>query len=186
MEKIKEFISSPKKTATLGLICGILVLLFEFIRLQHTFERIYITLGLIFAEDTIILGLIVYFTIILLRLKGKNINIKIANYTLLVTSIIQVINSILNFISIVHLITTIATTIFFVEIFFKKKLYINNIVFSILILLQQIVNLVLSMRNANMSSYIIMTIIGCISYLLIIPYFFNYYEILKEENKNGK
>ena len=82
MEKIKEFLSSPKKTAILGLIGSILMLI-------TTITTLYTTNIILNTYNLYIIGLIVYFSIILIRMYKQKGNIKLANILLVVTYIVS-------------------------------------------------------------------------------------------------
>ena len=82
MEKVKEFFRDNKKTAILALIGSVILLAYYwyisgFIRLLLRY------VGYI--------GIVVYFANVLLRMYKKKGNIRVANYILIVTLIIQTI-----------------------------------------------------------------------------------------------
>ncbi len=81
MNSIKDFFSSPKKTAILGLIGSILMLS----SLLINFSISYI------FNDLYVIGLIVYFSIVLARMYKKQGNIKFANYILISVYSIQLL-----------------------------------------------------------------------------------------------
>ncbi len=191
MEKLKDFLSSPKKTAILGLIGSVLnlaYLLLIYIKLHSSSFNIIVYL-LLYAN---IIGLITYFSIILLRILKKKGNIKIANYTLLVTYIVSLVVSI--FVGILEGeifnlqdLLRIITILYLFNILFHKLKFMNNKIFAVLVIifsLLPMINALLS--NRTTISINVVSLTNNLGYLLIIPYFYNFYNLLKEENKNGK
>lgn len=189
MEKIKDFFKSPKKTAILGLIGSILMLLSWSVYFSpySILDKLYV------------IGLIIYFVIILIRMFLQKGNLKVANYTLVGLYIGQLLMIIPNikyiFIvkGIIYVISFITILLYFINILLRKKNFVNNKIFAITITLYTLIQLVSVISSYNLfaikySPFIENTIyiINYIGYLFIIPYFYNYYNILKGENKNGK
>lgn len=161
MEKMKEILSNSKKTAIIGLI------------------------GSIISLQT---GFIIYFIIVLTRMYKRKGNIKSAKKIVVILHGMNMLGRVLSFIvlilldsvnitlvifSILALILDIIYLLFFFNIFFERSNCIDN---KILVISTVIYS-------------IIMLCIGNINYicqLLILPYFYNYYELLKGENKDGK
>lgn len=193
---MKEFFKSPKKTAILGLISSAIMLL-----------PIFFTNGIIYIIDYIsynfyFIGFIIYFSIVLLRMNGKNSNIKKANYFLVISIIITIISSgiwgLLEGEGIFTLndIALLAMILYFSNIFFKKAKFMNNKIFitvvtivSIYLIINNIVGLVTNYDEIIYFidlAYVLFRYIKYLAQIIIIPYFYNYYNLLKEENKNGK
>ena len=84
MEKLKEFMSSPKKTAILGLVSSILMILSVFLNNRTVMFWTIVT-------NFISFGFAFYFIIILLRLVKNVGNIKIANYFLIISFAIAIL-----------------------------------------------------------------------------------------------
>ena len=189
MDKLKKIFSSPKKTAMLGLISSIVISLFLLNSLFPNGIRTLYTFLYTFLYD--IWGFVVYFFIVVMRLYKQKGNIKIANYILILFSIIdliylcrfmlydevnahylvnQIVNILLSFVNIIYL----------VNILFKKAKikYITNKLFAI-------ANILFAIYFTFLQKFNLITLIYYIVYLLRIPYFYNYYELLKGE-KNGE
>ena len=184
MEKIKEFFSSPKKTAFLGLIGSILMLS----SLIIDFSISYI------LNDLYAIGLIVYFLIVLARMYKQKGNIKIANYIVILGYSIELLLMIIfsttygfNLQNILYIIVFIIPILYFFNILLGKKNFVNNKVFAVLIILYTLIQTIFVIQTFQYYSSIVNMIylINFLSYICIIPYFYNYYEVLKEENKNG-
>lgn len=195
MEQLKEYLKSPKKTTILGLIGGILMLISIILRddISYVLNNIYV------------LGTIIYFVIICMRLYKNIGNVKVANYTLILTYCISAIVYLYDFIryipnffftfttlvglifEIAQLLIVILSLIFLCNVLFQKFRFItNNILFVIAIFnfIKIICYFVLGYNLLNV--FVIFSLVEFFGYLLIIPYFYNYYNILKGENKNGK
>ena len=177
MKKLKDFFSSPKKTAILGLIGSLLMLL----DISVSFSPL---------DNLYVIGLIVYFIIILFRIFAQKGNLKIANYTLIITYLVQLLMIIPNikYNSVDRIIVYVVS---FVII--RKKNFVNNKIFAITIILYTLLQLFpfiingihfFGIRYAPLVETTIY-IINYIGYIFIIPYFYNYYNILRGENKNG-
>ena len=182
MERVKEFLNSPKNTAILGLLGAI---------------------GLTFISWEI--GLIVYFIFVLLRMKHKKANIKISQVILIINYVLFAINYIVSFFYLVndlkvtvqyskitflyyHLPSLIVAlyyiinTLYFVRIFFLKNTRVNNKMFVVISVLFVICGIIQIIAGG----FSIELVIQLISRIMIIPYFYSYYNLLKGENKNAK
>lgn len=183
MEKIKEFFSSPKKTAILGLISCVVMLIFMFVY-ARVYSILYNCCSLYF------IGLTIYFVIVLIRMYKKKGNIEIANYILISTSIISIISGIVLGIMegeplfSLNELSLIIITIYLLDILLIKKTLINNKVFAVVVFGVAIYEIIKScmfiydvggIKYANMSY-----LVGRFVQITIIPYFYNYYELLKE------
>lgn len=178
---MKEFLKSPKMTAILGLIGSVIMLI-------TTFTTLYTTNILLNIYNLYIIGLIIYFTVILMRMYKQNGNIKIANTLLITTYIISFISVIfVNIVdgeSILIDIILFGTIILYLcNILFRKLKIINNKVFAVIIIgfsVYQLIRFGTYFFNET-DSYLISYCIKYLGYIAIVPYFYNYYELLKEE-----
>lgn len=178
---MKEFLKSPKKTAILGLIGSVIMLI-------TTITTLYTSNLILNSYNLYIIGLIVYFSIILMRMYKKKGNIKIANTLLIITYIISSISVI--FVGIVDgesfLIDIIffgTITLYLCNILFGKLKIINNKVFAVIIIgfsVYKLVRFGIYFLNET-DMYLILYSIKYLGYMAIVPYFYNYYELLKEE-----
>ena len=82
---MKNFFKSPKMTAILGLIGSIIMLI-------TTFTTLYTSNIILNIYNIYIIGLIIYFTIILMRMYKQKGNVKIANTLLITTYIVSSIS----------------------------------------------------------------------------------------------
>lgn len=157
---------------------------------------------------------IVYFIMIFLRMKKKNININVANWTFIILwgihSILFILLQKYRFVGLIE----IFALIYFYFILIKKKTIFNTKIFAIVMFLLLMFTFILNVNRvitpimnptetvieiwggnpldvmkSNTSLMIkgivipiILSIVQSISYLLIIPYFNNYYLKLKELN----
>lgn len=194
MGKLKEFMSSPKKTAILGLVGGIIMLLFTILAeyifyIDYDYINIY---SLIY--NLFILGVITYFVVVLLRISKHNVSINIANSILITTFILSLLGGIYIGISqgegiILFDFLLFISILYFCNILFRKLNLINNKVFVIVVISSLMFNLIMNVLYILESSEItfgdltnfIITPIRNMGYILTLPYFYNYYELLKEE-----
>lgn len=186
---MKEFLSSPKKTAILGLISCVIMLISMF-RYINIYSILYHCCSLYFT------GLTIYFVIVLIRMYKKKGNIKIANYILISTFIISIVSGIVlgimegeSLFSLNEL-SLIIITIYLLDIIFIKKAVINNKFFAVVVFgvaIYEIIKSCMFIYDVGGIKYVNMSyLVGRFVQITIIPYFYNYYELLKEENKNGK
>ena len=180
MEYIKHFLKEPKQTAILGFIFSFL----SIISCYKTFSILGIIDGLVFliSSSLIYIGLIIYFFIILLRFYKKQGNVNIANRVLIILLIIHTFYMTIR--SIDNIIYTVIYIIFILYLFnilFRKMSFVNNKIFAVAMIVCAIY------RFSNMIGYLnIFNIIFVLTDLAIIPYFYNYYDLLKGANSNGK
>ena len=177
MNSIKNFFKNPKLTTILGLFGGIGLLVSRYIydsMVEGFFDYKWI-LGNLF-----IIGIIIYFIIICMRLFANKGSVKIANIILISTLIIW---DLLLFIyhNIISFVVFLIIIAYFVNILFKKKNPINHIVFLIDIVFYVVYNCYTVIQNSDFANQISYIIPQYLFYLLIIPYFFGYYLLLKEE-----
>lgn len=182
MEKIKKFMSSPKKTAILGFIGGIMMLIYT-IDIFNLFINKYMMSPKYCLFSVFSIGIVIYFIAVLSRLYMRMGSIKVANIFLLITTIISFIVYCLMLFGYIFLRTSILQClmylimiVYFISIFYKKILPLGNKIFAVSIVLYVIYEIIAVFESINL-----LIIINCIGYLLIIPYFYNYYELLKEE-----
>lgn len=180
-------LNSLKKNVILGLIfCAIM--LFPLVFLDNLLA--YLSYNFYF------IGLTIYFAIVLMRMKKININIKIANNFLLATCIVTIITSVIygiiageGVLSLNHL-TLIVMILYFCNLFYKKPKLINNKMFSFVVIgvsiyfiIVYIIDLIKYYDLLNMSY--IFNYLKFFAQIAIVPYFYNYYNLLKEK-ENGK
>ena len=133
MEKVKEFFRDNKKTAILALI-GSVILLAYYWYISGFIRLLLRCVGYI--------GIVVYFANVLLRMYKKKGNIRVANYILIVTLIIQTIIKGISMISdsyyghfyineFVWIIVNVISIIYFFNILLKKQNFINNKIYAI-------------------------------------------------------
>lgn len=169
MERIKEFLSSPKKTTILGLIFSILAT----ICCIQTFKLYGMFRGLLFflPSNALYIGLLVYFSIVISRLYNKKGNINIANRILIILLIISTIMCAINSMdNIVFVIINIIFILYLCNILFGKIPFINNKIFAIAMVISAVYRFINILGYINISS-----IMFVLTDLAIIPYFYNYY-----------
>ena len=188
MEKVKSFITSPKKTAILALIC---ISIICGIKLPQIVEQRQMDIYdvMIISSDIYILGLMYYFFIVIMRMYGRKCNLNIANYVLITSWIITVILNIAMFgmplISIyfplgilwINCIIDIFIIIYLYNILLRKTNLISNKIFVIAVLLY-VVLLTITCNMWNRGGIVVL--------LTSMPYFYNYYNFLKRSKGNGK
>lgn len=179
---MKELLKNPKKTAIVGLI-GILIMLISVLR--YTVGEDFFEFGMITMYHTYIWGLLVYFIIVLLRIFKKQGDIKIANYLLIVSLGIAIIGNILGR-QIVNVIALVLFGLYILRILFRKKNFVNNKIAFVILILYIIYTFIYRRMIFIFTSDILDYLTQAIGLLLIVPYFYGYFEILEEENKNGK
>ena len=177
---MKEFLKSPKMTAILGLIGSVIMLI-------TTLSTLYTSNIILNIYNLYIVGLIIYFTIILMRMYKQKGNLKIANTLLLLTYIISSISVI--FVSIadgesflIDIIFFGTITLYLFNILFRKLKIINNKVFAVIIIgfsVYQLIRFGVYFLSET-DLYLILYSIKYLGYMAIVPYFYNYYELLKE------
>ncbi len=172
MNKVKEIFSNTKINIFLGIIGCVLFLIIG--------RSFYFSI----ENYLFILGLLWYFITLLNRIYRKKGDIKIANYLLISCYVLQILVTFIGYRYGYGYICNLTIlcfgfvipALYFFNVLLRKKLVINNKIFAISILLCLI--------PAYFSGGYLMAI-EFLVYLLIIPYFYNYYELLKEEISNG-
>lgn len=138
------------------------------------------------ALSTILgVGLILYSIIVLLRMSKINIKIATANIILIISMILESYYSFSQNLF-VGILTILITIYVFVILFNKidKVKFINNKLFLVFAILYIAFNLLrfLNIKNCTESIIVIPRIwANVIGMIFIIPYFYNYYKLLKEE-----
>ena len=84
---MKELLKSPKKTAILGLVGSVIM----FLIVLMTFSSQLLITNTVY--NLFIIGLVFYFTVVLMRMTRQKGNIKIANYILIITYTITLIGT---------------------------------------------------------------------------------------------
>ncbi len=153
---------------------------------------------LILFQFTGTLGFILYFSIILYRMNRRRGNLKIATNILIVSLILTILLLILfqftgtmDSNNIIAIIVNIIILIFLFNILKRKSTKFSNNIFLVMMVVYTIYQLVMDNMNIiiftnefDTRNFLIW--ICNVSYLGIVPYFYNYYEILKGEKiKNG-
>ncbi len=186
MEKIKEFMNSPKKTAILGLF-GSVVMLITILMSLYTYNII------LNIYNLYILGLVIYFIIILMRLYKQKGNIKIAKYMLIATYLLSVLGIIITtiadgesiFFMLIEILMFVIIILYFCNILLRKFKIFNNKIFAILVIGLSIYQLFrvgkFMLVNNEVELYLISYFAKYLGYIAIVPYFYNYYELLKED-----
>lgn len=132
-------------------------------------------------------GIIIYFTIILLRTYKKIGNIKIGKIILTISILAQsILMSLLLILSlgefrVIFAITIIYYLILFMyvlKLFYGKGIYINNNIIVILTIGYIIMQLLCGF-------YVLLIIANSMSILLSMPYFYRYYNLVKGVKENG-
>lgn len=180
---MKEFLESPKKTAILGLIGTIIMLIpvFKFIIGEDFFE-----FGILTIYHTYFLGLLIYFIIVVLRLFKSKGNIRVANFILIITLGVSIISNILGN-GWINVIILVILELYLMNIFLRKNTFINNKIACVVFILYILYSIIFwNFENYFFLENIFDFITQIIGYLFITPYFYGYYELLKEEKKNGK
>lgn len=181
---MKEFFKSPKKTAILGLVGSVIMLLIVLM----TFSSQLLITNTVY--NLFIIGLVFYFTVVLMRMRRQKGNIKIANYTLIITYTITLIGTISFGIAegesiLIEVLIYGIIILYLCNILLRKFKFINNKIYAVVVIglsVYQIVSIgrFLFIYN-DVAQYVIRDLIIILSYMATVPYFYNYYELLKEE-----
>lgn len=180
MKKIKEFLQDNKKTTILAFVGSAILLAYYLI---FYFEGDFIS---IILDKTSVIGFVVYFAMILLKMYKKQVNIKVANYVLIITLIIQTVSygimtiarvayGIANIDEFAEIMVNIISIIYFFNILLKKPNFINNKVYLITV----IVGFAFKMIQPSFfsSGEILLSLCS----FTVVPYFYNYYELSKNK-----
>lgn len=180
MKKIKEFLQDNKKTTILAFVGSAILLAYYLI---FYFEGDFIS---IILDKTSVIGFVVYFAMILLKMYKKQVNIKVANYVLIITLIIQTVSygimtiarvayGIANIDEFAEIIVNVISIIYFFNILLKKPNFINNKVYLITV----IVGFAFKMIQPSFfsSGEILLSLCS----FTVVPYFYNYYELSKNK-----
>lgn len=148
------------------------------------------------------LGLLIYFTCILLKLFKVKLKIKVSEWILMITNVfrlifigIMVIMEFYDYTSstyyhykfpiepLMSLIFQILFTMFMYEIVSKKTKFINNKIYS----MSTIIYLIFEIGyNINDVDYVRLIIIDILPYIATLPYFYTYYKFLKNDSKDNE
>ena len=184
---MKEFFKSPKKTAILGLVGSIGMVIYFVSMISSIFDIV---------TYLYILGFLIYFIIVLMRLYLQKGNIIVANRVLVITHITSLLfivafnlQYIFSLNALIYIAVQCFMILYFYNIFLKKGKLINNKLFAVIIIFYSIFNLCMVAKSiSGFLAYrfsanfeIIAWAMQYFGYLLIIPYFYIYYELLKEE-----
>lgn len=192
MENIKKFFASPKRNAIVGLVGSILMLLQAIFIIVISKEIEFKEISHI-IKNFVSLGFILYFSIILCRMNRRRGNLKIATNILIVSLILTILSLILlqvadimNFSNIIAITLNIIIYIFLFNILKRKSTKFSNNIFLVVIVAYTIYQLVIDNMNTTIftnefDTRTFLIWLCNVSYLGIVPYFYNYYEILKEE-----
>lgn len=177
---MKEFLKSPKKTAILGLVGSVIMLIPMFLYSQYSLiSSLY---------NVYFIGLIIYFVIVLSRMFKQRGNIKVANYILIITYIISILASIIlgilegEFFTLDDLLLIIMT-LYFSNILLRKVKLINNKAFAIIVIglsIYQLIRygfIIFSVKEIEILD--LSYFVKHLAHITIVPYFYNYYELLK-------
>ena len=173
-------IKNPRKTAQIGLVSMLCWVILYFLSDGYLIKTIFCSLENI--------GLIIYFSIIFLRLNNTKININIANIFLILFYIFDIIlSSILEEEYKFVVILKMVITMYFVNILFIKNenKILNNYTFLGASIIITIMNMDIDLSNEYVFMISIIDFINYSARIFIIPYFYNYYNLLKGVNKRN-
>lgn len=207
MENVKEFFGSLKKTAMLGLISSILMMIYIIMQMSSRTQGFLVIILNAIQLLPMVIGFIVYFSIVTLRMSKENISLKIGNNILLICLVITLVAVVIitiiyyefSIISILNIIIRSITIIFIYNVTLKKSTKISWIWFALSIVYLVVIDIINIINIWRANNYLlnlyptsetitilILKTISCVSYIGIIPYFINYYNIVKEGKINGK
>lgn len=207
MENVKEFFGSLKKTAILGLISSILMIIYIIMQMSSMTQGFLVIILNAIQLLPIVIGFIVYFSIVTLRMSKENISLKIGNNILLICLVMTLVAVIIitiiyyefSILSILNIIIRSITIIFIYNVILKKSTKISWIWFALSIVYLVVIDIINIINIWRANNYLlnlyptsetitilILKTISCVSYIGIIPYFINYYNIVKEGKINGK
>ena len=181
---MKEFLKSPKKTAILGLIGSVIMLLIVLM----TFSSQLLITNTVY--NLFIVGLVFYFTVVLMRMTRQKGNIKIANYTLIITYAVTLIGTISFGIAegesiLIEVLIYGIMILYLCNILLRKFRFLNNKIYAVVIIVFLVYRIISIGRYLfiynDVAQYVIIDLITILSYMANVPYFYNYYELLKEE-----
>lgn len=183
MEKIKNFFSKSKNTILIGLVMCVVYFLYSIF-----FQAKYQNKIMFIFQNAYVIGLLIYFLTVFLRTKRKEINIKIIQKVLIGLFIFNAFICLLSFFTLgLYFVNRFITTIYFSVSaiyfygIFNRKCKINNKVFFVI----SIINIIFYLYHCITMIYefhilfIIDMLIYALFSLSIIPYFYNYYNLVK-------
>lgn len=189
LEKTKKIFTNPIITITIGLV-GALVYAIIHIFIMRSAPVIQSILYNLYY-----VMLVVYFICVLLRLKKINANMKIIQYMLLgsilISFVIYIISlfiyySAISIHDILFIIPYIGFFIYFLNIFNIKEVKFANNNFFIASTFINILPFIILMFSASSFFEILMYLLNILLPISIVPYFYNYYNLVKEKKENGK
>lgn len=204
---MKEFFGSLKKTAMLGLISSILMMIYIIMQMSSRTQGFLVIILNAIQLLPMLIGFIVYFSIVTLRMSKENISLKIGNNILLICLVITLVAVVIitiiyyefSIISILNIIIRSITIIFIYNVTLKKSTKVSWIWFALSIVYLVVIDIINIINIWRANNYLlnlyptsetitilILKTISCVSYIGIIPYFINYYNIIKEGKINGK
>lgn len=204
---MKEFFGSLKKTAMLGLISSILMMIYIIMQMSSRTQGFLVIILNAIQLLPMLIGFIVYFSIVTLRMSKENISLKIGNNILLICLVITLVAVVIitiiyyefSIISILNIIIRSITIIFIYNVTLKKSTKVSWIWFALSIVYLVVIDIINIINIWRANNYLlnlyptsetitilILKTISCVSYIGIIPYFINYYNIVKEGKINGK
>lgn len=171
MEKVKEFLGNPKKTAMLGLIGALICAAYYIFCLP-----IWIVGRILYGLEFI--GLTVYFAIVVMRMNKKEGNIKVASYVLLISFAIRTLMNIIQLLDgvayplylLVEIAVKIIVILYFANILLRKTNPINNKIYSLAMIIYVIF---LTIQSPSLLGVILNL---CL--LAQLPYFYMHHELL--------
>lgn len=200
-----NFLINNKKLVIIGLVSSILVIilpiisafvgdLIEIVKEEYYYDKSELVLNLLeyvfgcCVNNYLYVGLIVYFSIILNRMNGKKTNIKFANFLLIGFFILYAVNdNAYNVIlDLIIMVIDILSIIYLINILLKKRLFISNKIFALGMIGRELINIINMFDSVSYVNFLYETlsIVRILSRMLVIPYFYNYYKLLKGEKKN--
>lgn len=188
LEKTKKTFTNPIITIIIGLV-GTLIYIILHIFIMRSAPVIQ---SILYNLYYVIL--IVYFTCVLLRLKKINANMKIIQYMLLGSIPISFVMYVITILyysgisihDILFIIPYIGFFIYFLNIFNIKEIKFANNKFFIASIFINILPFIILMFSAGSFFGILICLLNIILPISIVPYFYNYYNLVKGKKENGK
>lgn len=197
MKNLEKIFTNPKVAILIGLIMSIIYLIPNTLSLWKSF---YIHIAYAFIISNIyVLGLIIYYVTVFLRIKKIKISINIVQKILILSFIIQsIIASYLYFycgynnflVTIINIVYFLTCALYFYELF-NKNCRISNKVFLIVTFIKLIFSiytysLIKRFTCISTIEILIYAVINLLFFISTIPYFYNYYNLKKGCEKNGQ
>ena len=189
MEKVKEFLKNPKKTAILGLVfCTIIVLLKLYSVISNNLLS-YMLMSILYMTKDI--GLTIYFAIIVMNMSKQKGNVEMAKNLLILFVAISTIFSLIpfrGFNTIIPLLVNVIFIMYLYNIFYKKFEFVNNKVFLCAMVVYIAIYNIYPLITSPLMYLSIYDIIQLLANIAFIPYFYNYYNWINnaKDSKNKK